>query len=190
MRKIDIEPVKELVKQMEYYLDGIRDAVRTGGDILENIDGQAEDAKKILLAFAALQLIEKPTKELDDREHSYLKAVEGILKKMDIAKSGWVDQVLDPSLKVDDLSHNETRQLIQAKAYAYIKRMLRERNNMPGPGASKNDIMWHVEGVLYDEDLFRKYEKHYYHSLQQVIDDITEEIWKHRTDNPQGELFA
>lgn len=172
--KVKSEYINELISQVGYYMDGIREACRMGGDVLDNIEGQAEEVKKLLINFKATHLVPVETDVAPDRNYGYLKATEKILSE---------DK--PPS----DLTGEENKQLTMAKIYAWLKRSIREKKDLPAPGSSREMIFNYVDAILCDWEMYRHYEKFYFYSMMQVLEDIVNEIMDHRKNNPQTTLF-
>lgn len=171
--KVEAVKVTELQEVISYYLDGITEAIRMGGDVRDNIIGQCEDCKRKINEWNALNIIPAEKEKVPtDEKHNYLKTAEYALNK-------------DP----DEVTLHERKCILQAKCYAFLKRTMREKNDIPGPEATEQDIFAYVDVMLFEMPLFREYEKQYYHSMMQVIEDVVKEVINERKANQQLEFF-
>jgi hypothetical protein len=170
--KVKTENITELLNQVAWYMDGIQEACRMGGDILPNIDGQAGEVKKILVNFRATHLAPAETENIPDGKHSYLKVMGRILAE-----------------NKTELTSDENASVVMAKLYAWLKRTIREQKDMPGPGAKREEIFQYVDSLLCSWEMYRHHEKGFYYSMMKVLDDVVCEIMEHRNNTPQQKLF-
>ena len=81
MIKIKPEQLEELFCQIEYYLAGIKETCRMGGDVLPNIEGQAEALEKVLVQFKASYLVSPGDEILPNKKTTFLTIVDTLLKE-------------------------------------------------------------------------------------------------------------
>lgn len=171
--KIDHSKIKELQSSIDHWLDGIKDAVMCGGDIRDNVCDQIDEIRKIMNQWNALNMMPAEKEIIPDYKYDYLKLADRALDK-----------------KPEDLHESDNRYIWMAKVYAYIKRTMRERNDLPGPDADRHAIFCYIDDILTSMPLFHEYEKHYSNSMIRVADDITTEIETQRAKNPQLDIFT
>jgi hypothetical protein len=172
--KLKAEPIIELINQVSYWIDGIKETCRMGGDIIGSIDGQVDEIKKLLIQFKASHIVQPEADPVPDYKRHYL---------------GTAEKILSQNKAQSELTRQESMCLIQAKLYSWIKRTIRERKDMPGPESSDHDIMCYVDNIMAEWEHYRAYEKDFYYTLNQVVLDITEEIVEQRKLNQQQKLF-
>lgn len=171
--KIDHVKIKELQAVIDYFLTGIKEAVLHGGDILENIDDQCNECRRQINEWNALNMMPKEKEIIGDMEHSYLKAAEKALYK-----------------HADDMNQADNRVIVMARVYAYVKRMIREGNDVPGPAADRSDIFCYVDNIMTAMPLAKDYFNAWPYAMITVSDDIVTEIENQRLKNPQLDIFT
>lgn len=170
--KVESEKIKELLSGIEHYLYGIQDAVRCGGDVLDNISDQCNEVRKLMNEWIALNIIQKSNPIIPDTDLPYLKISENALKK-----------------NQEDITQNETICIVQSKCYAYVKRTIRERNDLPDIGSTQHELFCYVDNLLFEPSIYKEYAKVYFYSMTKVVDDIVKEILLDRSKNNQLTLL-
>ena len=146
-----------------------------GGDVLPNIEGQAEALEKMLVQFKASYLVSPGDEILPNKKTTFLTIVDTLLK--------------EPAKSQFSLSIRESTALWQSKLYHWIKRTIRERNTIPGAEATEHDLFCYVDGIASEWDLYKELANTCMYSIDQVIRDITDEIIEQRKRHPQQVLF-
>ncbi len=172
--KLKAELIIELIDQVAFWIDGIKDTCHLGGDVIGNISGQADEVKKILIQFRAIHLVKPEIDPVPDQKRSYLIVAEKILSE---------------NKAQSELTLQESSCLMQAKLYAWIKREIRERKDLPGPESTEHDVMCYVDNIMYEWELYKSLEKNFYYTLNNVVLDITAEIIEQRSNNQQLKFF-
>lgn len=172
--KIDHDKVRDLQSMINYFLDGIREAAFMGGDIRDNIADQIDECRRRMNEWNAENIIIKEKDGVpDDGHHDFMKRAEKALYK-----------------KPDDLDQGDRRAIVMMKFYAFTKRVIKERGNMPGPGVDRHALFCYVDCIMAEADNFRDMEKQYSNSLLLVCDVIVTEITNDRAANPQLDIFT
>lgn len=172
--KMNTDPVIELIKQLSFWMDGIQETCRIGGDVLDNIQTQAGEVKKMLTDFQITHLT-RPVDDIvpDDNQH-YLKQA---------------DKILAENKSPGELTKEENTVLLKAKLYGWIKRVIRERKDLPGIEASQLEIYYYVDNILCEWEQYKNFERFFQYTMNQVVEDITNEIVADRSKNSQLKMF-
>lgn len=156
------DEIKNLLQIINHSLDGIQDAIKSGDDgLISNIDDQVTQLKKELNIWIDTTY---PKKEINHIKDSvdYLK-----LQNSNNGKDQWA-----------------------AKMYLYIKRKIREDNEIADI-LDKVDLANHITCYiveLNDHNTKIFFDSYVYTGLK-IVDDIVNEIIEHRNTHKQTNLF-
>jgi hypothetical protein len=187
--KIDIEKINDLQSIFNYFLDGIKEAVLMGGDIRENCCDQIDDCRKKINEWNTLNIMPAEKEIVPDQKHIYLQRANEVYKKRDELEEENKRELFNNIHYTEkQLTHSEKTIIIQASIYAYIKRIMREKNNIPLT-SDRSILNSYVDDIMFTPIIHQEYFKYYTTAMNHVLMDIVDEIIEDRNKVPQISLF-
>ena len=174
MAKIEADIVKKFLFEMECLIDGIPEIIKMGEDNLNDcmID-TCTDIVSHIKTFKAVNFsfVEK---EVKDKRHKYLDIHDANIEK-----------------SVNDLTPAESRCIIKAQIYMYVKKRIRDfikAEDMSSWDGEKLPLLIEQQTVDYDTWQGQLVVNHFYPAME-VFEDIANEIREQRKLNPQQKMF-